>query len=109
MKWWDAIVNYYKTIGETYHVDPVIFVGIHIVATPLFAAAVWWILYNKKKKRSIVFPAIVAAFVFNAANIYLILFGNGFPFWIYAIVGVTTIISTYVTVKKIKKKIATVQ
>lgn len=40
MNWWQAIKNYYTVIGEKYQVDPLIFVGIHVIATPLFAAAV---------------------------------------------------------------------
>lgn len=105
MNWWHSIVNYYKAIGEKFNVDPIIFIGIHIVATPLFVAAVWWIVYRKKKKKSLVLPIFSAIFVFNAANIYLILFGNHLPVWIYAFVGSTTIISGYFTVKKIRKKL----
>lgn len=105
MNWWETIKNYYSTIGEKYGVDPLVFVGIHVIATPLFAAAVWWIIYNKKKKRSIVIPGLVAVFIFNAANIYLIIFGKGIPFYIYAIVGLSAVISGYFTFRKIKKKI----
>jgi len=105
MSWWETIKNYYITLGERYAVDPLLFVGIHVVATPLFAAAVWWIVYNKKKKRSLLLPSIVAAFIFNAANIYLIIYGRNIPWWIYAIVIITTIISTWVTVRKIRHKL----
>ncbi len=105
MNWWETIKNYYSTIGEKYNVDPLVFVGIHVVATPLFAGAVWWIIYNKKKKRSIVMPGLVAVFIFNAASIYLIIFGKGIPFYIYAIVGLSAVISGYFTFRKIKKKI----
>ncbi len=108
MNWWEAIKKYYISLGERYEVDPLLFVGIHVVATPLFAVAVWWIIYNKKKKRSIVLPGIMAAFIFNAANIYLVLWGKNIPFWIYAIVGTLTIISTYLSVRNIKKKMADV-
>jgi len=101
---WEAIKNYYTTIGLKYHVDPVIFVGIHIIATPLFIAAVAWIVHNHKKKRSILIPSLVAAFIFNAANIYLIIFGKFFPYWIYLLIGTTTIISSYFSIKKIRKK-----
>ncbi len=109
MNWWESIKNYYIVLGQRYEVDPLLFVGIHIIATPLFAAAAWWIIYNKKKKRSIVLPGIVAAFIFNAANIYLVIWGRNIPWWIYAIVITLTIISTYFSVKRIKKKIATVK
>ena len=108
MGWWETIKQYYTTLGEKYSVDPIIFVGIHVIATPLFAAAVAWLIYNHKKKKSIVLASVVAAFIFNAANIYLIAVGKNIPWWIYAIVGVTTLISTYVTLKKIKKRITAV-
>ena len=106
MSWWSAIINYYKEIGERYSVDPVIFVGIHIIATPVFAAAVWWIIYNKKKKKSLVMPIIAATLIFNAANIYLIAVGQNIPWWIYGIVGLTTVVSSYFTIKNVQQKLA---
>ncbi len=105
MKWWDAVVNYYKMVGEKYGVDPVIFVGIHIVATPLFALAVWWIIYKSKKKQSLVLPVIIATVIFNAANIYLIVFGVNIPWFLYTILAITTLITGYFTIKKIRKKV----
>ncbi len=105
MNWWESIKNYYLALGEKYSVDPILFVGIHIVATPLFAAAVLWILYNVKKNRSIIWPGICAALIFNAANIYLIIKGRHIPWWIYGLVITTTILSSYVTVKRINKRI----
>jgi len=101
---WEAIKFYYTTLGLKYNVDPAIFVGIHIVATPLFIATVAWIITNHKKKRSIFIPSLVAAFVFNAANIYLIIFGNNIPSWIYLIIGATTLISSYFSIVKIRNK-----
>ena len=102
---WQAIKQYYTILGQKYHVDPVIFVGIHVIATPLFLAAVAWILYNHKKGKSILLPALTAALVFNAANIYLIIAGRNVPFWIYLIIGITTIVSSYFSIRKIQKKI----
>jgi len=105
MNLWDHIVDYYKTLGEKYNVDPGIFVGIHIIATPLFAAAVWWIVYNSKKKRSLVLPAIVATLIFNAANIYLVIMGKNIPWWIYALLCITTLFTSYFSFRNIRKKI----
>ena len=109
MNWWQSIKSYYSQIGEQYQVDPLLFVGIHVVATPLFAAAVAWIIYNKKKKKSLVLPSVIAIFIFNAASIYLIIFGQGIPFYIYAIVGASAVISGYFTYRKIQKSLAKVQ
>jgi len=102
---WDAIKQYYINLGENYKVDPVIFLAIHIIATPLFIAAVAWIVSNYKAKRSLVLPVVVATLVFNAANIYLVIVGKNIPWWIYAILASTSIISGYFSIKKIKKKL----
>ncbi len=103
-KVWESIKKYYTTLGESYHVDPIIFVAIHVIATPLFIAAVAWLVNNYKKRKSIFWPAIVAVFIFNAANIYLVIVGKNIPWWIYTILVTTTIISSYFSYKKVKKK-----
>lgn len=104
-KIWEAIKNYYTTLGNNYHVDPVIFLGIHVIATPLFVLSVAWLVKNARQKKSIILPTTVSIFIFNAANIYLIFFGQNIPWYIFAFVGVTTIISGYFSYKKIKEKI----
>ena len=102
---WETIKHYYISLGKNYKVDPVIFLAIHVIATPLFIAAVAWIVSNYKAKSSLLLPAIVAMFIFNAANIYLVIAGQNIPWWIYAILAATTIISGYFSIKKIKKKL----
>jgi hypothetical protein len=101
---WEAIKNYYITLGEKYSVNPIIFFGIHVAATPPFLASVGWIIKNIRDRESIVVPIVIALLFFNAANIYLIIAGKNIPFWIYIIIGATTLFSGYLTYKKIKNK-----
>lgn len=100
------IKNYYSKIGMNYHVNPIIFVGIHIVATPLFILSVSWLISRYYKKKDILFPTIVIAFIFNAANIYLVIFGTHIPWYIYSILASTTLVSGYFAYLKIKKRIS---
>ncbi|MEO7265175.1 MAG: hypothetical protein ABIW38_09695 [Ferruginibacter sp.] len=101
---WQSIKKYYVTIGESYHVDPFIFVGIHVIATPLFLMAVAWLIYNYRKKKSLILPIASAVLIFNAANIYLVIFGKNLPYWIYLILITTTLISSFFSYKKIKSR-----
>lgn len=103
---WDTIIEYYKTLGIKYNVNPVVFLAIHVLATPPFLFSVAWLIKNLKKRTSILFPIAFAFLFFNAANIYLVFAGKNIPFWIYSIIGLMTLFSGYVTYKKIKKKIA---
>ncbi len=101
---WEAIKKYYTTLGESYHVDPLIFVGIHVIATPLFVIAVAWVIKNYRCKKPMVLPVFVAVLIFNAANIYLVIFGRNIPSWIYTILLVTTLLTGYFSYKKVRKK-----
>jgi len=102
---WKAIKGYYTTIGDKYDVNPVIFLGIHVVATPLFLFASAWLVKRYKKKQTIILPAIISIFIFNAANIYLVLFGKNIPWFIYFILAITSIITGYFSYVKIKNKL----
>lgn len=102
---WETIKNYYFILGKSYQVNPVIFLGIHIVATPLFLFAMAWMIKNYRKKRSIILPLVIAVLVFNSANIYLVVFGKNIPWWIYALLALTTIISGFFSYIKVRKKI----
>ena len=102
---WEAIKEYYTTIGNKYHVDPLIFLTIHVVATPLFIFAAAWLVKRYKKKQPIILPAITCVFIFNAANIYLVLFGKNLPWFIYFILAITSIITGYFSYVKIKTKL----
>lgn len=102
---WEAIKNYYLTLGKNYHVDPAVFLGIHVLATPLFLLAAAWLIKNYQQKKSILLPVIIAVLIFNAANIYLVMAGKNIQWWIYAILAVSTIVSGYFSFKKIHHKI----
>ena len=101
---WKLIKEYYLTLGSTYHVNPGIFVGIHVVATPLFILSGAWLIHNYHKKKNIIFPVIVTIFIFNTANIYLVIFGKDIPWYIYTILAVTTFISGYLSYMRIRGK-----
>jgi uncharacterized membrane protein len=103
---WDAIKEYYIMLGEEYSVNPIVFLVIHVLATPPFLFCVAWLIKNIKKHKSILLPILFTVFFFNAANIYLVFAGKNIPFWIYSVVALMTLISGYFTYKKIKKKIA---
>jgi hypothetical protein len=103
---WDALTEYYTTLGIKYNVDPFVFLAIHVLATPPFLFSVAWIIKNSKQGVSISFPIAFTLLFFNAANIYLVFEGKNIPFWIYSSIGLMTIFSGYVTYKKIKKKVS---
>ena len=101
---WEAIKNYYISLGENYKVNPLIFLGMHIIATPLFIASVAWMIHRYRSNKDITFPIIVSLLIFNLANIYLVVFGKNIPWLVYGFLLATTLISGYFSYKKIKRK-----
>ena len=101
---WEVIKEYYMTLGRLYHVDPLLFIAIHAVASPLFILSASWLVHRYRKKKEILVPVLATVFIFNAANIYLVLFGKNIPWFIYTILLVTTMISGFIAYKKIRKK-----
>ncbi len=53
---WDAIKEYYTMLGEKYSVNPVVFLAIHVLATPPFLFCVAWLIKNIKNRQSILIP-----------------------------------------------------
>ena len=98
---WSNIKYYYTSLAANYHVDPIIFMCIHLIGTPLFIASIGWLIQNYRQKKSLVLPVLVSLIIYNVGNVYLIVWGKNIGWYIYAIIGATTAISGYFSYKKI--------
>lgn len=99
---WDLITYHYSALAANYHVDPIIFMCIHLIGTPVFLLSISWVIRNYKQKKSMVLPVMVSFVVYNVGNVYLIIFGKNIGWYIYTIIAVTSIFSGYFTYKKIR-------
>jgi ABC-type Co2+ transport system permease subunit len=102
---WEAIQNWFFSLGENYGVNPLIFGAIYVGAIPFFSLSIGWLIRNYRKGKSIVLPAMSAMFFFISAYIYLIFAGKNVPFWVYGAVILLILIGVYSTLKKIRKQI----
>jgi ABC-type Co2+ transport system permease subunit len=102
---WEAIQNWFFSLGENYGVNPLIFGAIYVGAIPFFSLSIGWLIQNYRKGKSIVLPAMSAMFFFISAYIYLIFAGKNVPFWVYGAVVLLILIGAYSTLKKIRKQI----
>ena len=98
---WENIKYYYTSLAVNYHVDPIIFMCIHLIGTPLFITSISWLIRNYRQKKSLVLPVLLSLIIYNIGNVYLIVCGKNIGWFIYAIIGATTIVSMYFTYKKI--------
>ncbi len=102
---WEKFTEWFLSLGESYGVNPFIFGGIYIGAIPFFSLSIAWLIRNYRNGKSIVFPALSAAFFFISAYIYLIFAGKNVPVWVYVIVVLLIVIGAYSTLKKVRRQI----
>jgi len=102
---WEAIQNWFLSLGADYGVNPFIFGAIYIGAIPFFSISIGWLIRNYRKGKSIVLPALSAMFFFISAYIYLIFAGKNVPWWVYGVVVLLVVVGAYSTLKKVRKQI----
>ena len=102
---WEAVQNWFFSLGENYGVNPLIFGAIYIGAIPFFSLSVGWLIRNYRLGKSVVLPATATLFFFVSAYIYLIFAGKNVPSWVYEIVILLVAFGAYSTVKKVRKQV----
>jgi len=106
---WEAIHNWFLSLGTEYGVNPLIFGAIYIGAIPFFFVSIAWLIRNYRRKKSIVLPGLSAMFFSVSAYIYLIFVGKNVPFWVYGMVVLLIAGGAYSTIKKIRRQIGEVK
>ena len=102
---WDAIQNWFLSLGAEYGVNPLIFGAIYVGAIPFFSLSIGWLIRNYRKGKSVIPPALAAMFFFVSAYIYLIFAGKNVPWWVYGAVVLLIVVGVYSTIKKVRRQI----
>lgn len=101
---WDAIRDWFLGLGAAYGVDPLIFGAIYVGAIPFFMLSVGWVVRNLRAGRSIVAPALAAAFFFVSAYLYLLVAGRNIPWWVYGVLAAMVAVGAWSTVRKVRAR-----
>ena len=104
--WWDAIQQWFFSLGAQYGVNPIIFGAIYVGAIPLFTLSIAWLVRNLRRKRSIILPMLCAGLCFTSAYLYLIVAGMNVPLWVYLLIAGMVLLGIYSTIKKVRKQLA---
>ncbi|MEP6464827.1 MAG: hypothetical protein ABJB05_00915 [Parafilimonas sp.] len=99
-----TIKDWFFSLGEKYHVNPIIFGSIYVGAIPFFFICLAWLIKNIKHKKPIVVPVLLTGFFFVSAYLYLIIAGRNIPVWVYIFIAALVIYGVTSTLKKIKKQ-----
>ncbi|WP_284125664.1 hypothetical protein [Parerythrobacter aestuarii] len=102
----EAINTWILAQGAQYNVNPYVFVTIYVGAIPFFFASIAWLVKNARAGKSTVLPTMLAGFFFVSAYIYLAIFGQDIPLWVWIFLAALVIYGAVSQVRETRKKIA---
>tara|TARA_A100001391_G_scaffold48774_7_gene29130 strand:+ start:32790 stop:33125 length:336 start_codon:yes stop_codon:yes gene_type:complete len=93
-------------LGADYGVNPYVFGAIYIGAIPFFLASIGWLVKRARAGRSTVAPTMLAGFFFVSAYLYLAVFGQDIPLWVWMFLAVLIVYGAWSTIRDTRRKIA---
>lgn len=101
----DNVQEWFFSLGQKYHVNPIIFGSIYVGAIPFFFLSLVWLTRNIKKHKSVVLPVLSSGLSFISAYLYLIIAGRNIPAWVYFVIACLIAYGAYSTIHKIRSKL----
>lgn len=92
--------------GAQYGVNPYVFAAIYVGAIPFFLASITWLIRRARAGRSTVVPTMLAGFFFVSAYIYLAIFGEDIPLWVWIFLAALIVYGAWSTIRDTRRKIA---
>ena len=100
------INDWILALGADYGVNPYIFAGIYIGAIPFFLLSIAWLVRNARARQSTVLPTLSAGFFFVSAYIYLGIYGEDVPLWVWLLLIGLIVYGAVSTIRDTRRKIA---
>lgn len=101
----EAANEWLLSLGAQYNVNPYVFGAIYVGAIPFFLASIAWLVKRARAGRSTVLPTMLAGFFFVSAYIYLAIFGQDIPLWVWIFLAVLILYGAWSTVRDTRAKI----
>lgn len=101
----EAANEWLLSLGAQYNVNPYVFGAIYVGAIPFFLASIAWLVKRARARRSTVLPTMLAGFFFVSAYIYLAIFGQDIPLWVWIFLAVLILYGAWSTVRDTRRKI----
>ena len=102
----ESVNEWILALGAQYNVNPYIFAGIYVGAIPFFLASIAWLVKRAREGRSTVLPTMLAGVFFVSAYLYLAIFGQDIPAWVWIFLAVLIAYGAWSQVRDTRRKIA---
>ncbi|MEW4447828.1 hypothetical protein [Qipengyuania sp. JC766] len=102
----ESINEWVLGLGAQYNVNPYIFGAIYVGAIPFFLASIAWLVKRARAGRSTTLPAMLAGFFFVSAYLYLAIFGQDIPVWVWIFLAALIAYGAWSQIRDTRRKIA---
>ena len=96
---WDAIRDWFLSLGENNGANPIIFGAIYVGAIPFFTLSLGWTVRSLRRKESAALYAFLTSLFFISAYLYLLVAARGIPLWVYGMIIALVVLGTISTVR----------
>tara|TARA_B100000678_G_scaffold220221_1_gene187557 strand:+ start:656 stop:1006 length:351 start_codon:yes stop_codon:yes gene_type:complete len=101
----ESINEWILALGAQYNVNPYVFAGIYVGAIPFFLASIAWLVKRARAGRSTLLPTMLAGFFFVSAYLYLAIFGQDIPLWVWIFLAALIAYGAWSQVRETRRKI----
>lgn len=100
----EGILETVRELSTTYNVNPIIFGVLYVGGIPLFLGVAGWLANRARQKKSITVQALLLLFLAIQPYLYVALFGENLPTWVYGAIVALVGFGIWSTWKQVQKK-----
>lgn len=93
-------------IGAQYDVDPLVFAVLYLAHHPLFWGTMAWLAARVRQRKAVAGVIALGVFFWFLPYTYVLLFGRGLPWWVYACAATAIACGGTQAVREIRKRLS---
>ena len=102
---WEDVLDWLRSLGDEYGVDPVVYAVIYVGAAPFFFGSVAWLVRTLRRDGPIGLPLVSTAVFFSLPTLYVLVAGRNVPLWAYAVLIGLALIGAAVTFRRVRRQL----
>jgi hypothetical protein len=100
----DGLSDWFFSLSENYSVNPYIFGVLYIGGIPVFLGVAAWMAKRAREKKPVLVQAGLLTFLAILPYLYVAVFGENLPVWVYGAIVAMIGFGVWSTVKKVRKQ-----
>lgn len=100
----EGLSTWFFGLSENYAVNPWIFGILYIGGIPLFFGVAAWLTKRLREKKGIAVQALVLLYLAIQPYLYVAVFGENLPSWVYAVIVALVALGVWQTFSSVQKK-----